>query len=95
MQYANVCNITSWERLKRDNERYWAAAELWEDDGASYHLNDLIMDDELMAPAVIVADFSPQVAEWVGSALGRHVQVVGPTRFSQSVISRASGVTTR
>lgn len=82
--FLNVCNVTSWERLKRDWEEYWRTPEVWDDSGSDYHLNALIPDNELDSPMVVVGDFTPQVAEWVGSALGRHVPVLGPNRFSET-----------
>ena len=82
--FLNVCNVTSWERLKRGWEQYWQNPEVWSDPESSYYLNDLIPDDELDTPMVVVGDFTPQVAEWMGSALGRHVPVLGPRRFSET-----------
>jgi pyruvate dehydrogenase E1 component len=82
--FLNVCNVTSWERLKRDWESYWADPSVGEDSNASYHLNDLIPDDEMDVPAVVVGDFTPQVADWLGSALGKTVPVLGPRRFSET-----------
>jgi len=82
--FLNVCNVTSWERLKRDWESYWGSPETQEDQNASYHLNDLIPDDELLVPAVVVGDFTPQVADWLGSALGKMVPVLGPRQFSET-----------
>src|SRR5262249_27568503 len=29
--FLNVCNVTSWERLKRDWEQYWSSPEIWND----------------------------------------------------------------
>jgi len=78
--FLNVCNVTSWERLKRDWERYWASP----DPDGSYHLNDLIPDDEVGVPTVVVGDFTPQVADWVGNALGKSVPVLGPRSFSET-----------
>ncbi|MBI4474777.1 MAG: hypothetical protein HY646_19045 [Acidobacteria bacterium] len=82
--FLNVCNVTSWERLKRDWEDYWAHPERWDDPAQSYHLNDLIPDDEISVPAFVVGDFTPQVAEWLGSALGKTVPVLGPRGFSET-----------
>ena len=48
------------------------------------HLNDLIADDELLVPSVVVGDFTPQVADWLGSALGKMVPVLGPRQFSET-----------
>jgi pyruvate dehydrogenase complex dehydrogenase (E1) component len=33
---------------------------------------------------VVAGDFSPQLAEWIGTALGRFVPVLGPRRFSEA-----------
>jgi pyruvate dehydrogenase E1 component len=82
--FANVCNVTSWERLKRDWEAYWLAPDVGDDPARSYHLNDLIPDDEVSVPAVVVGDFTPQVADWVGNALGKQITVLGPRGFSQT-----------
>ena len=82
--FANVCNVTSWERLKRDWEAYWLAPDVGTDPPRSYHLNDLIPDDEVLVPAVVVGDFTPQVADWVGNALGKQITVLGPRGFSQT-----------
>lgn len=82
--FLNVCNVTSWERLKRDWGNYWAHQELWDDPAASYHLNELIPDDELSVPAVVAGDFTPQVAEWLGNALGKTIPVLGPRQFSET-----------
>ena len=82
--FVNVCNVTSWERLKRDWELYWSEPERWEDPAAGYHLNNLIPDDEIGAPMVVVGDFTPQVADWIGGALGRSVPVLAPRGFSET-----------
>jgi pyruvate dehydrogenase E1 component len=82
--FVNVCNVTSWERLKRDWERYWADPELRENPEASYHLNDLIPDDEVAVRAVVVGDFTPQVADWLGNALGKSIPVLAPRGFSET-----------
>ncbi len=81
---ARVCNVTSWERLKRDYEAYWSNPDLHTDEGASYHLHDLIPDDEIDVPTVVVGDFAPEVAEWVSGALGRRVPVLAPRSFSRT-----------
>ncbi len=81
--FVSVCNVTSWDRLERD----WSRCELavaQGDDAATHHLNELLDDDELVAPMVVVGDFSPQLAAWVGTALGRFVPVLGPRQFSQA-----------
>ncbi len=82
--FVNICNVTSWERMKRDWERYWSEPDRWEDPSAGYHLNDLIPDDEIRTPMVVVGDFAPQVAEWIGGALGRSVAILGPRGFSKT-----------
>jgi len=82
--FLNVCNVTSWERLKRDWDRYWREPEFWGDPSAGYHLNELIPDDETSMPMIVVGDFTPQVAEWLGAALGRSIPVLAPRDFSKT-----------
>ncbi len=82
--YANVCNVTSWERLKRDYEFYWSSPEIYEDEEKSYHLHDLVPANENSAPCVIVGDFSPQVAEWACGAFNRRIPILGTKGFSQA-----------
>lgn len=81
--YVGVLNVTSWARLERDWARCEQAVALG-DEAASHHLADLLADDEVGAPMVVVGDFSPQLAAWVGTALGRYVPVLGPRGFSQA-----------
>ena len=82
--FLNVCNVTSWERLKRDWEAYWSNPDARAESDASYHLNDLIRDDELDVPAVVAGDFTPQVAEWLSNALGKSIPILGPRGFSET-----------
>ncbi len=82
--FLNVCNVTSWERLKRDWDKYWRDPESWADPDAGYHLNELIPDDESNVPMMVVGDFTPQVADWLGTALGRSIPVLGPRDFSKT-----------
>jgi pyruvate dehydrogenase E1 component len=84
--WTSVLNVTSYERLWRDWDRWRSSPELWHDPAATYRLAELVPDAELNLPLVVVGDFAPSVCEWVGSALGRlgDHRFLGPRRNSQA-----------
>jgi pyruvate dehydrogenase E1 component len=84
--WASVLNVTSYERLWREWDRWRSSPKLWRDPEATYRLAELLPDAELNLPLVVVGDFCPSVCEWVSSALGRlgDHRFLGPRRNSQA-----------
>ena len=77
--------VTSFERLWRSWDAWQTDPDAWERGG--HALDTLFADDALLhAPMVVVADATPSVAEWMGSALQRlgGLRVLGPRRWSEA-----------
>lgn len=77
---SRILNVTSYEALWRDWDRFAADPEAWRDPERSYYLHELFADEDVNAPMIIVGDHVPSVAEWLPSALLRlrGARVLGP-----------------
>jgi pyruvate dehydrogenase E1 component len=83
---SRILNVTSFEALWRDWDRYANDASAWDDPSRSYYLHELFDEGDLNRPLLIVGDFVPSVAEWLPSALQRvrgH-RFLGPRRNGEA-----------
>ena len=83
---SRILNVTSYEKLWRDWDRFANDAAAWEDPSRSYYLHELFAEDDLNLPLLIVGDHVPSVAEWLPSALQRvsgH-RFLGPRRNGET-----------
>lgn len=68
---SRILNVTSYEMLWRDWDRFANDAAAWDDPNRSYYLHDLFAESDLNHPLLIVGDHVPSVAEWLPTALMR------------------------
>lgn len=83
---SRILNVTSYERLYRDWDRFANDAESWADPSRSYVLHDLFSEEDLGRPLIIVGDHVPSVADWLPGALQRvrgH-RFLGPRRNGEA-----------
>jgi len=83
---SRILNVTSYEALWRDWDRFANDAAAWDDPNRSYYLHDLFAEGDLNLPLLIVGDHGPSVAEWLPTALLRvaHHRFLGPRKNGET-----------
>jgi pyruvate dehydrogenase E1 component len=74
---SRILNVTSYEALWRDWDRYANDPDAWADPERSYTLHELFAETDINAPLLMLGDHVPSVAEWLPNALQR----LRPARF--------------